>query len=74
MVGVGLIMKLTTLPIEVAIAMTYIYRYVSYLGRALYWTMVDCRSPPQSSTVHVTCPVVSLTSEASLVSSSSLFV
>ena len=41
MVGVGLITKLTTLPIEVAIAIVYIHRYVSYLGRALYWTVVD---------------------------------
>ena len=64
MVGVGLITKLTTLPIEVAIAVVYIHRYVSYLGRALCWTVVDCFGPAQSSAVHVTCLVVSLTNEA----------
>ena len=72
MVGVGLITKLTTLPIEVAIAVIYIHRYVSYLRHALCWTVVDRPSPTQSSAVHVTCLVVSLTNEASSVSSPSL--
>ena len=72
MVGVGLITKLTTLPIEVAIAMVYIHRYVSYLRCALCWTVVDCHGPTQSSAVHVTYLVVSLTNEASTVSSPSL--
>ena len=72
MVGVGLITKLTTLPIEVAIAVVYIHRYVSYLRRALCWTVVDCFGPMQSSAVHVTCLVVSLANEASTVSSPGL--
>ena len=63
---------MTILPIEVAIAVVYIHKYVSYLGRALCWTVVDCFGPAQSSAVHVTCLVVSLASEAPLVSSPSL--
>ena len=72
MVGVGLITKLTTLPIEVTIAMIYIHRYVSYLRHALCWTVVDRPSPTQSSAVLVTCLVVSLANEASMVSSPGL--
>ena len=72
MVGVGLITKLTTLPVEVAIAVVYIHRYVSSLGHALCWTVVDCPSPAQSSAVHVTCLVVSLANEASMVPSPGL--
>ena len=72
MVGVGLITKLTTLPIEVAIAIIYIHRYVSYMRRALCWTVVDRSSPTQFSAVHVTCLVVSLANEASMVSSPGL--
>ena len=65
MVGVGLITKLTTLPIEVAMAVIYIHRYVSYSRHALCWTVVDRSSPLQSSAVHVTCLVFSLANEAS---------
>ena len=74
MVGVGLITKLTTLPIEVAIAVIYIHRYVSYLGCALYWTVVDRPSPTQSSAVQVTCLMVSLANKALMVSSPGLSV
>ena len=72
MVEVGLITKLTTPSIEVAIAVAYIYRYVSYLGCTLCWTVVDCSDPTQFSAVHVMYLVISLANEAPLVSSPSL--